>query len=105
MCVNSAASFCAAACWALLVEALAAALAELDVLCALPFSALLAPCVATGSIACSSTLEGTCAELLVAPCLAIALPPGRMLPENAAFSDFCSVSYLEMLTEEIENST
>ena len=39
------------------------------------------------------------------PCWAIALPPGRMLPEKAAFSDFCSVWYLEMLTEEIENST
>ena len=39
------------------------------------------------------------------PAAAIDLPPGRMLPENAAFSDFCRVWYLEMLTEEIENST
>ena len=59
----------------------------------------------TGSIACSSTLAGVCAALSVAPCCATALPPGRMLPENAAFSDFCSVWYLEMLTEEIENRT
>ena len=61
--------------------------------------------MATGSIACSSTLEGACAALAVAPWRAIALPPGRISPENAAFNDFCSVSYLEMLTEEIENST
>ncbi len=33
------------------------------------------------------------------------VPPGRMCPEKAALSDFCSVWYLEMLTEEIENST
>jgi hypothetical protein len=32
-------------------------------------------------------------------------PPGRIEPENAAFSDSCSVWYFEMLTEEIENST
>ncbi len=73
--------------------------------CRLLFSRLLAPCVATGSIACSSTLLGVCAAFWVEPCWAMSLPPGRMLPEKAAFSDFCSVWYLETLTEEIENST
>ena len=61
--------------------------------------------VATGAIACISTLAGTWLALAVEPCWAIALPPGRMLPENAAFSDCCRVWYLEMLTEEIENRT
>ena len=32
-------------------------------------------------------------------------PPGRIEPENAAFSDSCRVMYLEMLTDEIENNT
>jgi hypothetical protein len=72
MCVNSAASFCAAACWA----ALAAALDELELLCALPFSALLAPCVATGSIACSSTLDGTCAAATARCCPPLPLRVG-----------------------------
>ena len=73
--------------------------------CAVLFCRLAEPSVATGSIACSSTEAGVCAAFAVAPCWATALPPGRMLPEKAAFKDFCSVWYLEMLTEEIENST
>ncbi len=50
-------------------------------------------------------VAGTWLALAVEPCWAIALPPGRMLPEKAAFSDFCRVWYLETLTEEIENRT
>ncbi len=73
--------------------------------CASLFCRLAAPCVVTGSSACSSTLAGTWLEFAVEPCWATALPPGRMLPEKAAFSDCCRVWYLEMLTEEIENRT
>ena len=35
----------------------------------------------------------------------IALPPERIEPENAAFSDCCRLSYLEMFTDEIEYRT
>ena len=66
---------------------------------------LLAVAAVTGTIACTSTLVGAWLEFAVAPGWAIDLPPGRMLPENAAFSERCRVWYLEMFTEEIENST
>ena len=55
--------------------------------------------------ACTSRLVGAWLELELEPGFAIALPPGRMFPEKAARSDCCSVWYLEMFTEEIENST
>ncbi len=59
----------------------------------------------TAVTAWRSALCGAWLELAVAPGWASDLPPGRILPENAACSDFCSSWYLDMLTEEIENST
>ena len=35
----------------------------------------------------------------------IDLPPGRILPENASWSDRWSASNFDMFTDEIENST
>ena len=58
-----------------------------------------------GTIACVSRLEGALSALELAPGAMIDLPPGRMSPEKAAFRECCSTRYLEMLTEEIENST
>ncbi len=50
-------------------------------------------------------LLGEWLALEVEPAAAIDRPPGRIDPENAACSDCCSVTYFEMFTEEIENST
>ena len=72
---------------------------------ALELCAALAAEGVVGTIDCTSALVGAWLELAVAPGWAIDLPPGRMLPEKAALSDFWRVWYLEMLTEEIENST
>ena len=61
--------------------------------------------------ACSGTIAGTIVlfgefvDVESAPDLRIELPPLRIEPEKAAFSDCCSVTYLEMFTDEIENST
>ena len=69
------------------------------------FSGLLVAWGVSGTIGCTSLLAGARLALAVEPCWAMSLPPGRMLPEKAAFSDFCSAWIFEMLTEEIENST
>jgi hypothetical protein len=100
MWANTADSFWAA-CWATtapVVAALAAPWVEL-------FWSVLAVCAVIGTSACRSRLEGARVELELAPALAIARPPGRMLPEKAARRDSCRVWYLEMFTEEIEKST
>ncbi len=73
--------------------------------CVLLLCSVLAVFAVTGTIACTSMLEGEWLALALAPGFAIALPPGRMFPENAAFSERCSVTHFETLTEEIENST
>ena len=49
--------------------------------------------------------DGITSLLAVAPEDLSAVPPGRTDPEKAAWRDSWSVWYLEMLTEEIENST
>src|SRR6202034_2345591 len=59
----------------------------------------------SGSIAGTSAVAGVCDLVDAEPDWMIARPPGRIEPENAAFSDSCSVWYLEMFTDEIENST
>ena len=58
-----------------------------------------------GTIDGTSAVAGVWAEVDSDPDCMIALPPERIEPENAAFSDFCSVSYLEMFTDEIEYRT
>ena len=63
------------------------------------------PSAVNGTTAAASVVLGALLAFSVAPCWAIDLPPGRMLPENAALSACCRTWYLEMLTEEIENST
>ena len=57
------------------------------------------------TIAGVSIVVGARLELALAPGCSIDLPPGRMSPEKAALSAICRVRYLEMFTEEIENST
>jgi hypothetical protein len=52
-----------------------------------------------------SAVAGVWAVVDCEPDCMIERPPGRIEPENAAFSDCCSVWYLEMFTDEIENST
>ena len=52
-----------------------------------------------------SAVAGVWAVVDCEPDCMIERPPGRIDPENAAFSDCCSVWYLEMFTDEIENST
>ena len=59
----------------------------------------------TGAIVWIWVVEGLRLALEVCPAAAIARPPGRIDPEKAACRDCCSVTYLEMFTEEIENST
>ena len=39
------------------------------------------------------------------PLFSIALPPLRILPEKASWSDFWSCVYFDVFTDEIENST
>ncbi len=68
-------------------------------------SGLVMLCGEIGTIAWSGVMVGAWLALAVEPGLAIALPPGRMLPEKAARRDSCRLCTLEMLTEEIENST
>jgi hypothetical protein len=69
------------------------------------FSRLLEVTGASGTIDWMSAALGALLELAVAPGWAIALPPGRMLPEKAARRASWSVRNFEMFTEEIENRT
>jgi hypothetical protein len=52
-----------------------------------------------------SAVAGVWAVVDCEPDCMIERPPGRIEPENAAFSDCWSVWYLDMFTDEIENST
>src|ERR1700691_5070907 len=103
MCSKSLCS-CAAAAMLVLAVGVAAEALELE-LEWVAASGLVMLCGEIGTIACSGVTVGAWLALAVEPGLAIALPPGRMLPEKAARSDSCRLTTLEMLTEEIENST
>ena len=59
----------------------------------------------SGTIDGTSAVAGVWALVDSEPDCRIARPPGRIEPENAAFSDCWRTWYLEMLTDEIENST
>src|SRR6201995_4881170 len=52
----------------------------------------------SGTIEGTSAVAGVCALVEEEPDCRIAWPPVRIEPENADFSDCCSVWYLEMLT-------
>ena len=59
----------------------------------------------SGTIDGTSAVAGVWALVDSEPDCRIDRPPGRIEPENAAFSDCWRTWYLEMLTDEIENST
>ena len=59
----------------------------------------------SGTIEGTSAVAGVWAAVDSEPDWRIARPPGRIEPENADFSDCWRTWYLEMLTDEIENST
>ncbi len=59
----------------------------------------------SGTIDGTAAVAGVCSAVDSEPDWRMARPPGRIEPENAAFSDCCRTWYLEMLTDEIENRT
>src|SRR5580704_424629 len=59
----------------------------------------------SGTIEGTSAVAGVWALVDSEPEERIARPPGRIEPEKAAFSDCWRTWYLEMFTDEIENST